>query len=157
MRFFTQLCLILAVVFAATFAVAQAAPSAEQELAPGSAHVIAPEDLLKLLQASGEKPVVLNVGPALLFMQARIPGAEFIGAASTPQGLEKLRARAKTLPHDKLIVLYCGCCPWSHCPNVRPAYSALQKLGFSDVKVLYIADNFGADWVDKGYPTVRGQ
>jgi len=24
------------------------------------------------------------------------------------------------------------------------------------VKVLYIADNFGSDWVNKGYPTAKG-
>jgi len=55
-----------------------------------------------------------------------------------------------------LIVLYCGCCPWNHCPNVKPAYDALQAMGFRNLKVLYIANNFGADWVDKGYPTAKG-
>jgi hypothetical protein len=25
-------------------------------------------------------------------------------------------------------------------------------MGFTNVKVLYLANNFGADWVDKGYP-----
>jgi hypothetical protein len=25
-------------------------------------------------------------------------------------------------------------------------------MGFTNVKVLYIAQNFGADWVNKGYP-----
>jgi len=30
-------------------------------------------------------------------------------------------------------------------------------MGFTNVKVLYIADNFGADWVDKGYPTAKGE
>jgi thiosulfate/3-mercaptopyruvate sulfurtransferase len=63
----------------------------------------------------------------------------------------------KSLPHDKLIVLYCGCCPWGHCPNVRPAYHQLNAMGFNHVKVLYIANNFGTDWVDKGYPTIKGQ
>jgi hypothetical protein len=33
----------------------------------------------------------------------------------------------------------------------------IQSLGFAKAKVLYIANNFGADWVDKGYPTVKGQ
>jgi thiosulfate/3-mercaptopyruvate sulfurtransferase len=128
------------------------------ELAPGSAQLINPEDLLKLLQATkGEKPLLLNVGPMLLFMQARIPGAEYIGPGSDAQGLERLRTRAKSLPHNKSIVLYCGCCPWNHCPNVRPAYSELHGMGFTNVKVLYIANNFGTDWVDKGYPTIKGQ
>ena len=90
-------------------------------------------------------------------MQAHIPGSEYIGAGSASQGIGTLRRRVKALPHNTFIVLYCGCCPWSHCPNVHPAYNELHKAGFTNVKVLYIADNFGADWVDKGYPTIKGQ
>jgi len=40
---------------------------------------------------------------------------------------------------------------------VEPAYKELQKAGFSNVKVLYIANNFGADWIAKGYPVEKGQ
>jgi hypothetical protein len=29
-------------------------------------------------------------------------------------------------------------------------------MGFTNVKVLYLASNFGADWTDKGYPVERG-
>ncbi|PYQ37297.1 MAG: rhodanese-like domain-containing protein, partial [Acidobacteria bacterium] len=47
-------------------------------------------------------------------------------------------------------------CPWDHCPNVKPAVDALQKMGFRNVKVLYIGENFGSDWVNKGYPTAKG-
>ena len=134
------------------FAVAQSEP------APGSAQLITPEELVKLLLApQAERPLILNVGPSLLYMQAHIPGSEYIGAASSAQGMQALRGRAKRLPHTTFIVLYCGCCPWSHCPNVRPAYNELHKLGFTNVKVLYIADNFGADWVDRGYPTIKSQ
>jgi thiosulfate/3-mercaptopyruvate sulfurtransferase len=128
------------------------------ELPPGSSQLINPDDLLQLLQStSGPKPLVLNVGPSILFMQAHIPGSEYIGATAGSQSLERLRTRVKPLPRNQSIVLYCGCCPWSRCPNVRPAYNELQKMGFTNVKVLYIADNFGADWVDKGYPTIKGQ
>lgn len=131
---------------------------AQSELAPGSAQLINPEDLVKVLQApKGEKPLILNIGPSLLYMQAHIPGSEFIGQGSTPQGIESLRNRVKALPHNTFIVLYCGCCPWDHCPNVRPAYDELHNLHFTNVKVLYIANNFGADWVYKGYPTIKGQ
>jgi thiosulfate/3-mercaptopyruvate sulfurtransferase len=130
----------------------------EPDLAPGSAQVINPEDLFNILQApKGEKPLILNVGPHLLYMQAHIPGSEYIGAGSDSQGIGSLRRRVKPLPHDTFIVLYCGCCPWSHCPNVRPAFNELHKAGFTNVKVLYIADNFGTDWVYKGYPTIKGQ
>jgi thiosulfate/3-mercaptopyruvate sulfurtransferase len=128
------------------------------DLAPGSAQVINPEDLLKILQSpKGAKPLILNVGPHLLYMQAHIPGSEYMGAGSDPQGIESLRRRPKALPRKTFIILYCGCCPWSHCPNVQPAYNELHKGGFTNVKVLYIADNFGSDWVDKGYPTIKGQ
>lgn len=146
---------VIAIPLAGVVACAQ---TSSPELAPGSAPLIAPEDMVKLLQApAGEKPLILNVGPVLLYMQAHIPEAEYIGAGSSSQGLQKLRARVKSLPHNQFIVLYCGCCPWGHCPNVRPAYGELQKLGFNNVKVLYIAGNFGSDWVDKGYPTIKGQ
>jgi len=118
--------------------------------------VMNPEELAKVLQSAAKpKPLILNVGPRLLFQQAHITGAEYVGAGSDTQGLEALRSRVKTLPKKTSIVLYCGCCPWSHCPNVRPAFAELQKLGFTSVKVLYIANNFGADWVAKGYPTAK--
>jgi thiosulfate/3-mercaptopyruvate sulfurtransferase len=146
-----------AILFLLSFPMATAA-FAQAELEPGSAQLISPEDLLKLLQASkGDKPLILNVGPHLIYMQAHIPSSEFIGPGSDSQALESLRRRVKTVPHNSFIVLYCGCCPWSRCPNVRPAYNELHKLGFTNVKVLYIADNFGTDWVEKGYPTIKGQ
>jgi thiosulfate/3-mercaptopyruvate sulfurtransferase len=134
------------------------AQSPADELAPGNPHLITPEDLLKVIQSpGGEKPLILNVGPWLLYRQAHIPDAEFIGPGSDKQALERLRTRLKTLPHNRAIVLYCGCCPWNHCPNVRPAFKQLSTMGFTNVKVLYIADNIGTDWVDKGYPTIKGQ
>jgi thiosulfate/3-mercaptopyruvate sulfurtransferase len=120
-----------------------------------AAHQVTAEQLAKQLQAS-KAPLVLNVGPHTLYQQAHIKGSEYIGAGSSEEGLAKLRERVKALPHSAAIVLYCGCCPWDHCPNVRPAFTELQKMGFSNVKVLYIANNIGADWVDKGYPTEKG-
>jgi thiosulfate/3-mercaptopyruvate sulfurtransferase len=117
---------------------------------------IAPEDLVKILQGSKEKPLMIQVGSHVLYSQAHIPGSEYIGPASTEAGVEQLRKRVESLPRTKSIVLYCGCCPWSHCPNVKPADDALQAMGFKNVKVLYIADNFGADWVAKGYPVAKG-
>jgi hypothetical protein len=29
-------------------------------------------------------------------------------------------------------------------------------MGFTNVKALYLADNFGADWAAKGYPVEQG-
>ena len=36
------------------------------------------------------------------------------------------------------------------------AWRTLKELGFTNLKVLYIQTNFGADWVEKSYPTVKG-
>ena len=119
--------------------------------------LISVDDLVKLLQSSkGEKPLMIQVGSHVLFSQAHIPGSEYIGPASSEAGQQQLRTRVASLPRDKFIVLYCGCCPWDHCPNVRPADDLLHALGFSNVKVLYIPNNFGADWVDNGHPVAKG-
>lgn len=122
-----------------------------------TSRLINPEDLVKVLQMGKEKPLILAVGPHILFAQAHIVGSEYVGAASTEAGLNQLRKRVESVPRAKFIVVYCGCCPWSHCPNVKPAEDALTALGFTNVKVLYLSDNFGANWVDKGYPTAKGE
>lgn len=131
----------------------QSAPSDD---AIPRAQLITPDELAKSLQSSRQKPLVLQVGPHTLFAQAHIPGAEYMGAGSSEAGQQTLRERVKGLPHNAPIVIYCGCCPWSHCPNMHPAYQLLHSLGFTNVKALYIADNFGTDWVSKGYPVAKG-
>src|SRR6476646_1498071 len=124
-------------------------------IAPG--RLISAEDLVKMLQSGKDKPLMLQVGSHMLFLQAHIPGSEYAGSAGTEAGLQQLRKRVDSLARNKFIVLYCGCCPWNHCPNVKPADDALHALGFTNVKVLYIADNFGTNWVAKGYPTAKGE
>jgi thiosulfate/3-mercaptopyruvate sulfurtransferase len=130
---------------------------AQQAGTISSSRLMQPVELVKVLQSStGEKPLVIQVGSHVLYSQAHIPGSEYIGPASTAAGLQQLRQRVESLTRQKFIVIYCGCCPWSHCPNVKPADELLQTMGFTNVKVLYIANNFGADWVDKGYPVAKG-
>jgi len=122
-----------------------------------SSQLLNPDELVKLLQSSaGEKPLLIQVGSHVLYTQAHIPSSEYIGPASSETGLQQLRKRVEPLPLDKFIVIYCGCCPWNHCPNVKPADDALRAMGFANFKVLYISDNFGTNWVDKGYPTSKG-
>ncbi len=118
---------------------------------------LAPDELLHALQTPTAKPLLFHVGSHMLYLQAHIPGSEYLGAGSTEQGIQNLRKRVGSLPKNTAIVLYCGCCPWSHCPNVNAPYEALQQMGFTNVKVLYIANNFGTDWVDKGYPVAKGE
>jgi rhodanese-related sulfurtransferase len=139
-------------------AVCSAAHAAGQASAIPATRLINPEDLVKLIQsAAKDKPLMIQVGSHVLFAQAHIPGSEYVGPASTESGVQQLRKRVESLPRTKLIVLYCGCCPWGHCPNVKPADDALQSMGFTNVKVLYISDNFGTNWVDKGYPVAKGE
>jgi thiosulfate/3-mercaptopyruvate sulfurtransferase len=122
-----------------------------------SAALIAPAVLAARLKgATAPKPLVLQVGFRKLFDQAHIPDAEFAGPASEDSGLALLRARVEPLPRDAPIVIYCGCCPWSHCPNIAAAYDALRALGFTHVRVLHIRDNFGTNWVNAGYPVTKG-
>ena len=131
----------------------QSAPSDD---AIPQAQLITPQQLAKALQSAKQKPLLLQVGPHTLYAQAHIPGSEYMGAGSSDAGQQKLRERATALPHNTAIVIYCGCCPWDHCPNVHPAYQLLHSLGFTNVRVLYIGDNFGTDWVNKGYPVAKG-
>jgi len=120
--------------------------------------LIQPEELARIVQSSkGDEPLILQVGFHVLYLQAHVPHAEYIGAASAAEGLRQLRRRVAALAHSQPIVLYCGCCPWSKCPNVNPAYKELRDMGFTNVRVLYIADNFGKDWADKGYPVAKGE
>jgi thiosulfate/3-mercaptopyruvate sulfurtransferase len=137
--------------------VASVSAVAQQASLIPSAQLINPDELMKALQSPGsEKPLLIQVGSHVLYSQAHIPGSEYIGPASSESGLQQLRKRVEPLPRNKFIVIYCGCCPWSHCPNVKPANDALHAMGFTNVRVLYIANNFGADWVDKNYPVAKG-
>ena len=118
--------------------------------------LIQPAELNRMLAANnGDKPLMLQVGSRVLFDQAHIAGSEYAGPGSQQAGLDQLKKRVASLSKDKAIVLYCGCCPWNRCPNVAPAFKLLHGLGFTHLKVLYIADNFGSDWVEKGYPVER--
>lgn len=101
------------------------------------------------------KQSILFVGFPVLYRSAHIPGAVLAGPCSKPEGLDALRLAAKRLPKSRPVVIYCGCCPFDKCPNVRPAYTALRSLGFSNVQVVVMNTNFHTDWAAKGYPVER--
>jgi hypothetical protein len=135
-----------------------AAPEPGSALSIPQAELIQPEALNRLLQKAGpQKPLVLQVGSHVLFAQAHIVGSEYVGPGSQPAGLQALQDRVTSLARKQFIVLYCGCCPWNHCPNIQPALAKLREMGFTNVKALYLADNFGANWVNKGYPVEQGR
>ena len=135
-----------------------AAPQPASAYSIPQAQLMQPEELNRLLNTHGaERPLILQVGSHVLFAESHITGSEYAGAGSQDAGLQQLRARVGPLPRKTFIVIYCGCCPWNRCPNVGPAYKTLTDMGFTRVKVLYLADNLGADWVDKGFPVETGQ
>jgi hypothetical protein len=96
---------------------------------------------------SGQKPVIYNIGPL-----ADIQGAVNIGSTANKAGLDKLRKSLAGVPKDKMVVIYCGCCPFRNCPNIRPAFSLLKELGYKDPRLLNLKQNLKVDWTDYGYP-----
>ena len=137
---------------------AHAAPTANLAVEPWSDNqLVQPPDFVReLAQRRNSPPVILYVGVHTLYQGAHIPGAKFIGAASTEAGLAALKNWAAANSHSADIVIYCGCCPFAHCPNIRPAFIALRDLGFTHVRVLAIPTSFAADWVEKGYIVEKG-
>ncbi len=99
---------------------------------------------------------LLHVGFPALFHGTHIPGSVFAGPGGKPEGIALLMKTVAQTPKNANIVIYCGCCPWDRCPNVRPAFSALKEKGYTNVKVLVIPENLHTDWVEKGYPVEKG-
>lgn len=99
--------------------------------------------------------VIIHTGPTVLFKKGHIPGAVAVGQVSDSAGVKALKEQLQKLSKEKKIVLYCGCCPWKNCPNIRPAYTITCELGFKNVKVLDLPNNFRSDWSKKGFPVEK--
>jgi thiosulfate/3-mercaptopyruvate sulfurtransferase len=112
--------------------------------------LIEPAQLAERLQTGKNVPLILCVGPGAL-----IPNSVDIGQAKEKENLEKLTSSLKSYKRDTAIVVYCGCCPFEHCPNVRPAIALLNDLHFTNYKLLNLPHNLKADWLDKGFPAVK--
>jgi thiosulfate/3-mercaptopyruvate sulfurtransferase len=113
--------------------------------------LLEPADLV----SAKPQPAIFYVGFPVLYRAARIEGATLAGPGSKPEGLKLLAKALRPLPRDREVVLYCGCCPFEKCPNIRPAYRAAAGLGFSHIRVLVLKTNLHTDWIAKGYPTFR--
>lgn len=118
-------------------------------LFPG--HMLAPAELAKMIKdGSSSKLVILNIGP-----RKNIPGAVKLGLASEEDGMKAYRAELAKLPRDTEVVIYCGCCPYEHCPNVRPAVELLSDMKFTNYRVVDMPNNINVDWINKGYPMAQ--
>jgi thiosulfate/3-mercaptopyruvate sulfurtransferase len=123
-----------------------------------AAQVIQPATLARELRSPVAKRLkILQVGFRTLYEQGHVPGSLYCGPASSAAGLARLKSCLTRIPKTAQIVLYCGCCPWQECPNIRPAFKALRAMGYSHVQVVEIGQNFGHDWHAKGYPTSTGR
>jgi thiosulfate/3-mercaptopyruvate sulfurtransferase len=124
-----------------------------------ASQTVLPADLAKELAAPAhpDEPAVVCAGFRPLYRGAHIPRAVFHGAASTDQGLAELKKWAQTIPKATNVVLYCGCCPLAHCPNLRPAFVAMRDMGFTNLRVLILPNDFNTDWIEKGYPVEKGR
>lgn len=122
-----------------------------------ASQALQPADLARALaDKSSPRPTIICVGFHTLFAGGHVPGASFHGPGSSEAGLADLKKAVESLPRSSEIILYCGCCPLDHCPNVRPAFSALNSMGFKKLRVLILPVNFATDWVGKGYAMERG-
>jgi thiosulfate/3-mercaptopyruvate sulfurtransferase len=100
---------------------------------------------------------IFQVGVGYQYRANHIPGAVYAGPGSRPDGIELLKSVAAKLPRDREIVIYCGCCPWDKCPNIKPAIELLKSMGFTRVTPMHISTTFKADWIDQGYPVEHGE
>jgi hypothetical protein len=140
---------------AATAAITAAAEAQPAAVPWTGSQTLTPDDLVQWLRDPISRPVVVYVGPRSLFRAGHIPGAVRPGTASEPDGLAALRRWARTQSASAPIVIYCGCCPFDVCPNVKPAFETLRDVGLSDVRVLVLPTGFSADWVEKGFPVEK--
>lgn len=101
----------------------------------------------KINAKSKDCPLIFNVGP-----MDQIKGATFVGRGTSVSGIEKLKQSVMWEPKTRPIVIYCGCCSYASCPNIKPAYDALVAAGYKNTRVLELPEGLAPDWVAKGYP-----
>jgi hypothetical protein len=112
------------------------------------AQLIEPIALNRLLSGPATaRPLIFNIGIA-----ETIKTAKNVGGAREKENLDRFRRELSGLPKTTTVVIYCGCCPFSRCPNIRPAFKLLRELNFTNAKLLNIPTSLRADWIQKGFP-----
>ena len=116
-------------------------PWTEKQLMP-------PAELAAIINDDkSDKPIIFSIGPSAI-----IKGSINIGMTKEKENLDKLKQQLNKLPKDKNIIIYCGCCPFEHCPNIRPAFELLNKMKFTNQKLLNLPHNIKVDWINNNYP-----
>ncbi|MES2678266.1 MAG: rhodanese-like domain-containing protein [Bacteroidota bacterium] len=101
----------------------------------------------KIKTNAKDVPLLFNVGP-----MDNIKSAVFVGRGTSVSSLDKMRQTLSMENKTRTVVVYCGCCSYASCPNIKPAFDALVSLGFKNAKVLDLPIGLGPDWQAKGYP-----
>lgn len=110
--------------------------------------LIEPSELAEIINDPNvAKPIIYSIGPG-----GNIKGCIEMGAAQEKENLDKLKTALSKLNKNTEIVIFCGCCPFEHCPNIRPAFNLLNEMKFTNHKLLNLSHNLKMDWINKGYP-----
>lgn len=109
-----------------------------------------PATLAQTMAAKKNMPLIISMGPGAL-----IPGSVDIGPGNEAENIAELKTLLASKKKSEKVVVYCGCCPFDRCPNVRPAIAALKEAGFTNYSLLNLKTNLKTDWIDKGYPTTK--
>ena len=110
--------------------------------------LLQPSELATALKDNKDISVIFSIGPGAI-----IPHSRDMGMIKEEDNMKKFKQELESLPKDTSIVIYCGCCPYEHCPNVRPAIELLKEMKFTNYKLLDLTHNIKIDWINKGYPT----
>src|SRR6516225_7817874 len=79
------------------------------------AQLLEPSELAaRISHPSGNPPLIISVGPSGL-----IRGSVETGPTQKSQNLDSLKTLLEKQDRGKEIIIYCGCCPFQHCPNIR--------------------------------------
>jgi hypothetical protein len=114
-----------------------------------SEQLMQPANLAQALNDNKNIPLIYCVGPGVV-----IPHSIDIGMTDKPENIQKLKDSLNKVSRDANIVIYCGCCPFARCPNIRPAIAVLKEMKFTNYHLLNLPHNIKTDWISKGYPQV---
>lgn len=132
----------LALVFSGLVATYAQAPTWKKE------QLMPTKELADKINANAkDKPLIFNVGP-----MDNIKGAVAVGAATNITFADKMKGNLAMENKTRAVVVYCGCCSYQSCPNIKPAYDILIAQGFKNTKVLELPEGLKPDWVAKDYP-----
>lgn len=119
----------------------RAEPWSERQLMP-------PAELAEKLNSGNTANVIIfNIGPS-----GEIKNSINIGTVQEKEKHALLKKELAKLPKHTEVIIYCGCCPFAHCPNIRPAFEMLNEMKFTNARLLNMPKNLKVDWIDKGYP-----